>query len=247
MNQIREKSVSLCPILRLVNMKKILMMALAAVFTLPVFAQDDPLYTSSDNKVTFDMFGHLGFGYNIVSTNDFKPSGGPEFFLNLVYLDLFPTEHLGVKMGVDMDFNGLGSKESAFIQDSNHLIKAVDFASVRLDDLGSLTKTRGGIDVFSLTAPVLLKGRFNKFEIGLGAEASYNIACSTYYTYRLDNRNVQVTESKAKVNPFTYGFMATLSYEEFGLYVKYRPKNVHLLPEGGVDASFVTVGIVLGM
>lgn len=231
-------------------MKKILLTALAAIFALPVFAQDDdpePLYTSSDNKVAFDMFSYLGFGYNIVSTNDFKPSGGPEFFLNLASLDLFPTEHLGVKLGVDLDFNGLGSKESAFIQDSNHLVKAVSFPDVRLDETGSLTKTRGGIDVFSLTAPLLIKGWFNKFEIGLGAEASYNIACSTYYTYRLDNRNVQVTETKAKVNPFTYGFMALLSYDDIGLYVKYRPKNVHLLPEGGVNASFVTVGLVLGM
>ena len=231
-------------------MKKLILTALVAIFALPVFAQDDaiePIYTSANGKVTFDVFSHMGFGYNIVNTNDFTPAFSSEFFLNMMNVGLYPTENLGIELGVDLDFNNFGSKESAFVQTKDHLINVLDFESVRLDGSRILTKPRGGINVFSITAPLLIKGMFDKVEIGVGAEACYNITGDTYYYFREDNRRIEVSETKAKVTPFTYDFMAFLSYDDFGVYFKYRPKNVRILPEGGVDLSFLTVGIVLGL
>ena len=227
-----------------------LLTALAALFVLPMFAQDetlDPIYTSSNGKVEFDMLSHIGFGYNIVKTNDFKPAFSSEFMMNVVDLGLYPTQNLGIELGVDFTYNNIGSRESAFIQTKDHLIKAVDFSSVKLDEIAGITKPRGGIDVFSFTAPLLLKGVFNKFEIGAGAEACYNVSAETYYYFRQENRRVEVSESKAKVNRFTYDFLAFLSYNDFGVYFKYRPKNSRILPDGSVDLSFMTVGIVLGL
>ena len=52
---------------------------------------------------------------------------------------------------------------------------------------------------------------------------------------------------KAKVNPFSYGIMATASYGSFGLYFKFYPKSSRILPEGSVDVSYTTLGIVLGL
>lgn len=215
--------------------------ALVALFTLPVFAQD-PIY--SNGTVTFDAISHFGFGYNMVKTDAFKPAFSSEFFMNILELDLLPTEHFGIDLGVDLDWNNIGSKESAFLQNNDHLIKPIDFSEVQT---GSLTKPRGGINVFSLTAPLRLKLIFGDFAIGAGAEASYNVAASNYYYFRQDNRRVDVTETKAKVNPFSYDILAFFSYDELGVYFKYRPKGVRVLPEGGVDFSFMTVGIHIGL
>ncbi len=232
------------------SMKKMFLTVLAALFILPLFAQDEtlePLYSSSNGKVEFDMLSHIGFGYNIVKTNDFKPAFSSEFMMNILDLGLYPTQNFGIKLGVDFTYNNLGSRESAFIQTKDHLIKAVDFPSVRLDETAGITKPRGGINVFSFTAPLLLKGVFNKVEIGAGAEACYNVSSETYYYFRQENRRVEVSESKAKVNRFTYDFLAFLTYNDFGVYFKYRPKSARLFPDGSVDLSFMTVGIVLGL
>ena len=64
------------------KMKKLVILAVAALLAVPGFAQVEPVYTSSDGKATFDMFGHLGFGYHITKSNDFKPSWCDEFFVN---------------------------------------------------------------------------------------------------------------------------------------------------------------------
>jgi hypothetical protein len=167
--------------------------------------------------------------------------------MNIVDISLYPTENLGIELGVDFTVNNFGSRESAFIQSKDHLVKAVDFPSVKLDDIGSQTKARGGINVFSFTAPLILKGIFGKFQVGAGAEACYNVSGETYYYFRQDNRRVEVSETKAKVTPFTYDFLAFLTYNDFGIYFKYRPQNAPILPAGGVDLSFVTVGLVLGL
>jgi hypothetical protein len=58
---------------------------------------------------------------------------------------------------------------------------------------------------------------------------------------------MDLIERKAKVNPFSYGLVATASYGVFGVYFKYYPKSSRLLPEGSVDLSYSTIGIVLGM
>lgn len=231
-------------------MKRMILTTLVALFFLPAFAQDEtlePLYTSPNGKVEFDMLSHIGFGYDIVNSNDFKPTFSSEFLMNIVDISLSPTENLGIELGVDFTVNNFGSRESAFIQSKDHLVKAVDFPSVKLDDIGSQTKARGGINVFSFTAPLILKGIFGKFQVGAGAEACYNVSGETYYYFRQENRRVEVSETKAKVTPFTYDFLAFLTYDDFGIYFKYRPQNAPILPAGGVDLSFVTVGLVLGL
>ena len=224
-------------------MKKLVMLALAAFVAIPCFAQKDPVYTSVDGKVMFDMFSHAGFGYNAVKSADYKPGFAGEVFLNVLKVGLYPAECLGLELGVDMEFNTFSSKESAFALVDNK-IHAVDFAAL---DLGNnFDRKRSDFGVFGLGAPVLVKGIFGKVKLGAGAEAFWNITGSTSAFLRQGNREVTYTERKAKVNPFSYAVVGTLSYNDFGLYVKYYPKSSRLLPEGSVDLSYVTVGFALG-
>ena len=229
------------------NMKKLIMTALVALLALPVFAQSDkePLYTSSNGQFTFDLFDHLGFGYNAVKSADFKPAFSCDFFMNMVKAGLFPVQNLGLELGVDFEFNGFSSNESAFMQTSDGTIKAASFPV--FDLYGSFDKKRSNFSVFALSAPVLVKGIFDKVEIGVGAVASWNFTGTTSYYLRTEKTDLNYTERKAKVNPFSYGILATVSYDEFGVFFKYYPKSSHLLPEGSVDLSFMTVGIAISL
>lgn len=226
------------------KMKKLVILAVAALLAVPGFAQVEPVYTSSDGKATFDMFGHLGFGYHITKSNDFKPSWCDEFFVNILKFGLFPTENFGFELGVDLQVNDFNSREKAFVQ-HDHIIKAVDFSTLEL--LGGVDRKRSDFTLVSLGAPVLVKAKFEKVGFGVGAVASWNFAGSTSYWATKGNRNITVNETKAKVNPFSYGIVATASYGAFGVYFKYYPKSSRILPEGSVDVSYSTVGIVLGL
>ena len=227
------------------KMKKLVMLALAALVAIPVFAQEDEenrVYTASNGKAFIEVFDHIGYGYNFVQSNDYTPGWSGEFMFNIVEFCLRPAEVLGIDLGVDFAWSTFDSKKNAFLQ-SNQLIKAGDFSHYVE---GTIEKKNSGFEVLSLTAPLVVKGIFDKFVIGAGAFANWNIASDTYCHYRKDNLRADLYETKAKVNPFTYGFIATVSYDEFGVYFKFYPKSSRLLPEGSVDLSYMTLGLVLG-
>jgi hypothetical protein len=226
-------------------MKKLVMLALAALVAIPVFAQDkenNRVYTASDGKAYIDLFSHMGYGYHFVNSNAYTPGWSGEFVFNVMKFGLRPADVLGIDLSVDFAWNNFDSKKDAFLQ-SNQLIQVGDFSHYVE---GTIDKKNSGFDVFGLTAPLVVKGIFGKFEIGGGAFASWNITGSTYCRYRQNNVRAQFDEVKAKVNPFTYGFLATVSYDDFGVYFKYYPKSSKLLPENSVDLSYVTLGVVLG-
>ena len=226
------------------KMKKLVILALAAFLAVPCFAQLEPVYTSSDGKATFDVLGHLGAGYHFTKSNDFKPGWCDEFFFNILKFGIYPTEHFGLELGVDLQVNDFNTKEKAFVQ-RDGLIKVADFST--LETLGGVDRKRSDFTTVGLGAPVLVKAKFDKVGIGVGAVASWNFAGSNSYWIEKGNRSLTVTETKAKVNPFSYGLVATASYGVFGVYFKYYPKSSRLLPEGSVDVSYSTIGIVLGM
>lgn len=226
-------------------MKKLVLLALAALVAIPVLAQDDEenrVYTASNGKAFVDVLDHIGYGYHFVKSADYTPAWSGEFFMNLLEFGIRPADVLGIDLGIDMFWSNFDSKTDAFMQ-ANQIIKTVDFSHY-VD--GNAGKKNSGFDVFGLTAPLVVKGIFDKFVIGGGAFANWNITGSTYCRYRKDNVRAQLDEVKAKVNPFTYGFLATVSYNDFGVYFKYYPKSSKLLPEGSVDLSYMTLGLVIG-
>ena len=229
------------------NMKKLVMMALAALLAVPCFAQTEkePVYMSSNGKVMFDVSDHIGFGYHSVKSADFKPGFAWDFFLNVLKVGVYPAECLGLELGVDLEFNDFISKESAFTLDNDYKIKAVDFQALGLGS--TFDKKRSDFFVFGLGAPVLVKGIFGKVQLGVGAEAFWNITGNTSAFLRQGNRDLNYTERKAKVNPFSYAILGTLSYNEFGVFFKFYPKSSHLLPEGSVDMSYMTVGLAISL
>lgn len=229
------------------NMKKLVILALAALLTAPVFAQSikDPVYASSDGKAMFDLFDHLGYGYNFVKTDAFTPGWSGDFFLNVLKFGLYPVEKLGLEVGVDLSFNDFASKDAAFVLHDG-IVNTADFSTIGLGS--TFDRKRSDFAVFGLSAPVLVKGIFEKVEIGVGAVANWNITGSANAYLRKDNRELNYTESKGKVNPFSYGIMAVLSYNQFGVYFKYYPKSPRVLPEASpIDMSFMTLGVSLGL
>ena len=227
------------------NMKKLVMLALAALVAIPVFAQDDEtnrVYTAPGGKAFVDVMSHAGYGYHIVKTDEFTPAWSGELFFNIVKFGLRPADVLGIDLSVDFAWSDFDSKDKAFKQE-NRIVKTADYDYYTH---GNAERKHSGLDVYSLQAPLMLKGIFGAFQLGAGAFASWNIGGETFCRYRQDNVRAQLYETNAKVNPFTYGFIATAAIKDFGVYFKYYPKSSRLLPEGSVDLSYATLGIVVG-
>lgn len=225
-------------------MKKLFFAFLTSLLVgVPAFAgnEDYALYTSPDGKVSFNMLSHIGYGYHFVSSSDFKSNWSSEIFFNILKVEVRPAEVLGISLGVDARFSNFNSKNTAFaLGNGDNLIKAFDFGKM-VD--GSFDKSRGGFNVFSLDTPFQVKGIFGDFKLGIGAFAAFNLAGDTYYYFRQDNKRTEISETKAKLNTFNYGLLATFSYNDFGLYFRYYPKSSKLLPDGSVDLSYMTLGI----
>lgn len=227
------------------EMKKLIVLAFAALMAIPVFAQDEEsnrVYTASSGKAFIELVDHIGYGYHFIQSNDFTPAWSGELFINIVKFGIRPADVLGIDLGIDFAMNNFSSTKNAFTQE-NQIIKATSFD---LFAEGSLDRKRSGFNVYSFNAPLILKGIFGKFELGAGAVASWNFAGETTLMYRKDNVRANMYEVKAKVNPFTYGFVATADIDGFGVYFKYFPKSSKLLPEGSVDLSYMTLGLVVG-
>lgn len=228
-------------------MKKIVLLALAALFVLPVYAQDDDeldniLFASANDVVRFEALSHIGYGYHFVKSPDFQSRMSDEYFLNVVSLGIYPVDALAIELGLDVALSDFGSRTHAFMQGQDRLIQCKEFSQI---EQGTLDRHYGSFSVASLNAPLLLKLRAGGFWIGGGAVGSLNVWGRTYYAYRQRYREVAVTERRAKINTFTFGLVATLGFDSFGLYFKYYPRTSRLLPDGSVDMNYMTLGAVL--
>ena len=224
-------------------MKKILLIVFAAMFAVQSFAQDDDLSlvvaSSDDEKVKFEMISHMGYGFHIVKSDDFDPKTAGEFFINIADLKLYPIEQFGFEIGIDLLLNHFNQKNSMFFVDNSRIIQN----SLFVDTISGYDKLRTGFTTVSFNAPVLAKGKFGKFEIGAGIDGSWNLTGNTWYRYKSNGHRTEVRENKGKVNSLTYGLLATVSYDGFGIYFRYRPKSQKLLPEGSLDFTYMTVGV----
>lgn len=219
-------------------MKKIVMI-LSVIATLSLFGTK-----ASAQFVDMEVLSHMGFGYNIVKTTDFESSASEEFFINILNLKLNPADFLGIEIGVDYKTVDFRSKEDAFYLDNNKIIHAMPFKA-KYDVNYTRNFSRFRTNTFS--APVTLNLNAGPFTFGGGAEANYNLTGRIKDKYFVDGKKNKNIEKGAQFNKFNYNFLAYICYDGTGLYFRYYPKNSRLMPEGGVDVSFMTIGVIYRM
>lgn len=200
------------------------------------------LASSKNETVKFEAFEHIGYGYSFTKSKDFNPSTGWEFFLNVLHLGIYPADVFGIELGADLLFNVFNQKDAVFFLDSERNIHSAP-ANIFLGDITGIKKVRSDINTFSLNIPLQFKLMLDNVQLSLGVEGSWNITGSTDYRYKSNDHRTRVGENRAKLNPLSYGFLATLAFNDGGFYFRYHPKSSHLLPQDGLDLSYMTLGI----
>ena len=222
-------------------MKQILALLTAVLLAVPAFAQDDnTIVSSKDGVVSLETVSHFGWGYHFVKSDDFKRAGSGQAFINFLNLDIRPAEVFGLGLGVDFKFDYIASKKDSFQLDAGKKIQAAPFPE-------GFDKTRSEINLFSLSFPLLAKVYFGDWHVSLGAEADLNLWGHTYNFTKEANVRTRVTERKAKLETFSYGLVAAIQHNDFGIFCKYYPKSSKFLADGSVNFSYWTLGVAFGL
>lgn len=227
-------------------MKKLLLVILLAMAQLPLVAENRDraiIVASSNDRFQLETLSRIGYGYHFVKSAEFKPSGAGEFFFNFVQIDYFPTDFLEIQFGLDCEFNHFSSKYSRFILDDHYRVQVEPFPEYSKTN----TSFRGGFRYFNINAPLLVKGIIGYLQIGLGAEVSLNVAGKTFNNLKVDNTRTQFSESKIALNRFSFGLVGGVTFDDFGLYVKYYPRASRNLVPGSVEFTHWTLGFTFGL
>lgn len=230
-------------------MKRFATLFLSFLVALPVLAnneEDDSnsVYSSSNGVVSVDLIGHFGWGHHFVSAENFSANSSGEAFLNVAMLKLQPIDAVGLEVGLDCKWTYFGSSSYLFFQ-QDRMVHAASFSSAFHDE--HWDRSYSSVDIFSLSVPALLRFNVGPIQFGGGAEANFNLSGETYYRLRSENVRSEVTESKAKLNPFTYDFMGFLGYKNAALYAKFYPKGSNMIAGDGVPFSYWTLGVMLSL
>ena len=90
-------------------MKRIALFILSLALAAPAFAQEEDSRDIYTNGIfAFNIADHVGWGYNIVTTDAFTPAYCGEYFINVLALKVRPVQGLTLKLGVDCKWDDLG-------------------------------------------------------------------------------------------------------------------------------------------
>jgi hypothetical protein len=232
-------------------MKKTLFI-ISVLVALPLFstraiAQNEDasfeIVSSDSGVVTLDAAEYIGFGYNLLKSNDFTCSGSGEFFVNILDLKVYPTPAFGIEIGVNyktMDFN---SKDNFFYLDGDKKIQVGKTA----DQYGGMEKFRSRFRSNTFSAPVMLNFVAGTTRVGLGVEGNMNLTGRVKNKYFENDQKIKDIKKGAQFERYNYNFLATLSFDGTGVYFRYYPKNSRILPEGSVNVGFMAVGFIFDM
>ena len=232
-------------------MKKTLFI-ISVLVAMPLFgfqaqAQDESAFeivSSDSGVVSLDAASHIGFGYNLLKSDDFTSSGSGEFFVNILNLKIYPTDVFGVEIGVDYKTMDFESKEQAFYLDGDKKIQVKPFNEVYP---GNFTKTRSRFRSNTFSVPVLFKLVAGTTSIGLGVEGNMNLNGRVKGKYFDGDKKVKDIKKGAQFTKYDYNFLATLDFDGTGVYFRYYPKSSQILPEGSVNVGFMAVGVIFDM
>ena len=255
-------------------MKKLTAYLVLSLLALPVFAQQpqrsetpspilhSTVFSAQDGLLSISLMDHVFVGYNIVDSDAFTPNGGGELSLNTLVLNISPLSNFSAQVGMDCKWQFFSTHDSRFFLDKTKIPQVTPYpiptgqgqvqevaqeqTTPALPEESMTSKYRGSLHTFSLAIPVLATLQVNEnFWLSAGAEANLNL--TSWTNFHEEQGDVTQTTSVAggQVRPFTFNFMGMVGFTDAALFFKYYPKTSRIVPDGGVEFDYCTVGVTL--
>lgn len=232
------------------------------------------VFTAQDGLFSLCLLDHILFGYNIVDSDAFTPHGGGELAINALALNVNPLPSVALQAGLDCKWQSFSTRDSRFYLDKVKIPQVMPYIPAdpenpatgeqeaeqgqnpaqvaaqetvpSLPDETKIGKQRSSLHSFTLAIPVLATVHVNdSFWISAGAEANLNLTSWTKYSLETGDVTETTSVSDGQVRPFTFNFMGMVGFRDVALFFKYYPKTSRIVPDGGVQFDYCTVGVSL--
>lgn len=230
------------------------------------------VFSAQDGLLSINLMDHVFFGYDIVDSEAFTPNGGGELSLNALALNVSPAPSFGLQVGMDCKWQFFSTEDSRFFLDKAKIpqvtpypiptpeaenttpdqgqnpsqTQAQEQTTPALPEESMTCKYRGSLHTFSLSIPVLATLHLNdNFWLSAGAEANLNMTSWTNFEEESGNVTETTSVADGQVRPFTFNFMGMIGFRDTALFFKYYPKTSRIVPDGGVEFDYCTVGVTL--
>ncbi len=115
-----------------------------------------------------------------------------------------------------------------------------------LPDETKIGKQRSSLHTFSLSIPVLATVHVNDyFWLSAGAEANLNMTSWTNFTLETGDVTESSAVSDGQVRPFTFDFIGMVGFKDAAVFFKWYPKTSRIVPDGGVQFDYCSLGVTL--
>ena len=196
------------------------------------------------DRLGIRLFPEIGYGVHLVRSEDFHSQGMDSGQAYLQALDAFyrPFSWGSLHVGAGIGLDWFQSRSSLFVQDDEGNIMA---APLEEEDKDKDSKYRSSVTKWTVMVPATLQFHLGRATLRLGAEAQYSFSPKARLTItKKDFR--EFTESKGgRIQPFSYDFLASVSWGHFGVFGKFQPASARRFPEPGLTFSTWTVGLCL--
>ena len=233
--------------------KTLLTIAAIALSVSMAFAQDDRLSGIENlpdrqsevtddgefKKADIDLIQYMGYGVHAVKSDAYtsKGFGSGQFYLNILSAYIRPVSWLSLNVGADVAWDYYGSKNKRFELDPSNNIVSRDMTA---------DEKHSSINTTSFLFPGTIRFYAGDWTFRAGAEAILNVRAGVNAELRNGNTRTYIETSKANINRWGYDFVAGLSHDGIGVFVKYMPETVRQFPEPGPSLERWTFGLRLG-
>ena len=188
-------------------------------------------------------------GYPALDKNDFKPSAGKSFNVNIwIFMQRLNLikHHVNLKYGLGMELNNYRYKSSAAISYREgglvpYTLNTQTTAPFIFRDSISFSKNKLAADY--LTVPVMLNFTSNPFKHDKGISVSFGVSAGYLYSQRNKQKSSERGKDRNKgdydLERFKISYVAELGLGPVRLYGSYSPKSMY---EKSLDMKPYTIG-----
>lgn len=199
---------------------------------------------SEFKKAGVGLLPEIGIGTHLVSSPDFRSQGvgSGQVYLHAVEAYVRPVSWMSLHVAGGIAWDRFRTRTSAFALDGDGTVLVRRLEESELD----ARKFRSSITESSVLIPVTLQFHAGFATFRLGAEAMYAFHPKVSRDLRTETDRVLTEKTGARIMPWSYDFLASVSFAGSGVFVKYQPAFARRFPQPSPSFSCWTLGYRFG-
>ena len=192
-------------------------------------------------KAGVSLFPELGVGAHLVKSDDFRSQGigSGEVYIHVLDAYVRPVSWMSFHVAGGLASERFQTRTSSFSLDGdgNILVRGLD------ETEQNAKKFRSSITEGAVLIPATLQFHAGYATFRVGAEAIYAFGPKVRNDISTADYRQLTEKARARITPWSYDFLASFSFGDMGIYVKYQPASARRFPVPGPTLSCWTIGI----